>query len=66
MDGIDLPHPKVLFKIIRSFPWKNDRPRPEFYRFNREGLLKPGLKASGKGVNPRDAPLFQQKRRTGA
>lgn len=52
--------------LIRSFRWKGTRQRPEFDQFNRKGLLKPGVKASGKGANPRDPPLFQQKRRTGA
>jgi len=52
--------------FIRSFRWKGTRQRPEFDRLNGKGLLEPCVKATGKGPYPRDPPLFEQKRRTGA
>ena len=50
----------------RSFGRENHRQRPGDDGLDGKGPLKPGIEASGKGPDPRNTPLFQQERRTGA
>ena len=62
----DLHSVQVGPTFNRSSGRKNHRQRPGGDGFDGKGPLKPGIEASGKGPDPRNPPLFQQERRTGA